>query len=177
MPNLTPCLSIRTLRSMPSGRPVSNRIHVESVTARNVADAVALLERFFREEAFPSPAGGLEHRVRQYLEMAGHAVFLAFMDARPVGVATVATTFGLEYGWLAEMEDLYVVPEERGAGIGRILVQRAVRWSAERGCSAMVVTITPEGQASHDLIGFYAHLGFLDRGRRLLELRLDGREV
>ena len=149
---------------------------METVTTAGMVEAVALLERFFREEQFPLPAVGLESRVRQYLELPGHAVFLASVNARPIGVATVATTFGLEYGWLAEMEDLYVLQEERRAGVGRALVEFAVRWSADRDCSAMIVTITPEGQASHDLVGFYEHLGFSDRGRQLFELPMKRAE-
>jgi hypothetical protein len=36
----------------------------------------------------------------------------------------------------------------------------------------VLVTVTPEGQASHDLIGFYERLGFANGGRRLMERRL-----
>ena len=151
-------------------------LRIDLVTPAGVSEATTLLDRFFREEGFPLPAEGLETRIRRYAEMPGHAVFLVHLDTGPAGVGTVVISFGLEYGWLAELEDLYVLPEARGAGVARRLVEHAARWASEQGCSAMLVTITPEGQESHDLIGFYSHLGFADRGRRMFELQLTPKE-
>ncbi|MFL5799455.1 MAG: GNAT family N-acetyltransferase [Actinomycetota bacterium] len=128
-----------------------------------------LAERFFGEEAFELPSEGLESRVAQYVALEGQAVFLARGDEGPIGFATVASGFGLEYGPVAELEDLYVVPERRRSGVARALVARVADWAADRGCSAVLVTVTPEGEAAHALGEFYARLGFRDRGRRLLE--------
>jgi aminoglycoside 6'-N-acetyltransferase I len=134
------------------------------------ADGIAeLAQRFFVEEGFDLPVEGLRSRVRRYLELDGHAIFVARRGEGAVGFATMATGFGLEYGWAAELEDLYVLAVERRRGIARGLVDRAVAWAADRGCSTVLVTVTPEGERSHTLSAFYARLGFQDRGRRLLE--------
>src|SRR4051812_33556324 len=132
----------------------------------------ALLSEFFVDEGFVVPPGGLEERVRTYLEAEGNAMFLASADGRDVGVATLASGYSLEYGRFAEIEDLYVVAPHRGRGIGRALVDRACEHAARAGCSAVLVTVTPEGQERHDLLGLYGRLGFRDEGRRLLERRL-----
>jgi putative acetyltransferase len=100
-------------------------------------------------------------------------VFLAREGSASVGVATVTANFGIEYAWAAELEDLYVVPEHRGRGIARLLIEECEAWARRQGCSSVLVTVTPEGQHRHDLVGLYRHLGFADRGRKLLELGLD----
>ena len=118
------------------------------------------------------PPEGLAGRVRQYASLPHHALFLAREGSAPVGVATVTANFGLEYAWAAELEDLYVVPERRGRGIARLLVEASAAWARRKGCSSLLVTVTPEGQHRHDLVGLYRRLGFADRGRKLLELGL-----
>jgi aminoglycoside 6'-N-acetyltransferase I len=149
-------------------------IRVEAATPRD-ADAVTdLATAFFIEEDFPLPYEGLSERVERYLQMDRNAIFLARRgDGDPIAFATVATGFGLEYGWAAELEDLYVVPEERNRGIARALVDRVATWSRDRGCSALLVTVTPYGERSHALTAFYEGLGFESEGRRLLERRLE----
>ena len=147
--------------------------------ARAVEDAdmdaaASLLDRFFREEGFSLPVEGMRARLAAYRRRDGNAAFVAVDEGGDamVGVATIATGFSLEYGGVAEIEDLYVVPDRRGGGVGRALVETACAWAADRGCSAVLVTVTPEGQDAHDLIAYYAALGFADDGRRILERRL-----
>lgn len=139
----------------------------------NIESTSNLLTRFFREEAFELPGEGMTARLDKYRRTPGHGVFVAIAGGRTVtGAATIAVRFSLEYGRYAELEDLYVVPEERGRGTGRALIERATSWAAEQGARSVLVTVTPEGQAAHDLLAFYARLGFVDDGRRIIERRL-----
>jgi aminoglycoside 6'-N-acetyltransferase I len=140
---------------------------------RDDASAVSeMLARFFREEGFEVPGEGLAPRLERYLSLPHHAAFVARDGERLVGVATVTSNFGLEYGWAAELEDLYVVPEARGHRVGRTLVEAAASWARGDECTALLVTVTPEGQQAHDLVAFYRRLGFADDGRKILELDL-----
>ena len=50
------------------------------------------------------------------------AVLVADEGGVAVGVATVSIDFGIEYGWSAEMGDIFVLPEWRGRGIFRALI-------------------------------------------------------
>ena len=147
----------------------SDRLEIEPATPQDAGSITELANRFFVEEGFELPAEGLQVRVGRYLEMDGHSVFLARRGQRAVAFATVAAGYGLEYGWAAELEDLYVVPPERRRGVARSLVDGVARWATDRGCSAVLVTVTPEGERAHTLTDFYERLGFSDRGRRLLE--------
>jgi aminoglycoside 6'-N-acetyltransferase I len=83
-------------------------------------------------------------------------------------VATVTTTNGIELGLSAEMEDLYVLPAVRGLGVGAALIKAVKDWCRAQGCGLVSVIVTPEGQAAHDLIGYYRRRGLVETGRTVL---------
>jgi aminoglycoside 6'-N-acetyltransferase I len=130
--------------------------------------ALSLLVRFFDEEGFRTPRKQIRRQIDHLLRDPESAVFLAWQQSRPIGVATVTTSKGIELGLSAEMEDLYVLPEMRGKGTGRALIGAVADWCRRRGCSLVSVVVTPEGQATHDLIGYYRAQGFEETGRTLL---------
>lgn len=141
---------------------------IERATLADFEAALGLLERFFREEGFPTPREQMRRQLEHLLCDSESAVFLAWEQARAIGVATVTTTEGIELGLSAELEDLYVLPEARGSGAGRALIQAVAGWCQAQGCSLVSVIVTPEGQAAHDLMGYYRAQGFEETGRTLL---------
>lgn len=130
--------------------------------------AFPLLERFFAEEGFTTPPEQIRVQLARLLDSQGSAVFLAWQAGQPVGVATVTTSRGLEFGLSAELEDLYVLPETRGLGVGRTLIATVNSWCRQQGCSVVAVIVTPEGQAAHDLVSYYRGQGFQETGRTTL---------
>jgi GNAT superfamily N-acetyltransferase len=54
------------------------------------------------------------------------------------------------------LEDLFVVPEHRGAGIGRALLKELARLAVERGCGRLEWAVL---DWNRDAIGFYERLG------------------
>ncbi len=131
-------------------------------------EAFALLRRFFAEEGFTTPPEILRERFAVLLADQSGAVFLARREEVAVGVATATTTFGLEFGRSAELEDLYVLPHARDEGAGRALIDAARGWCRGLGRTTLGVVVTPEGQATHDLLGFYGRHRFRGTGRTLL---------
>jgi aminoglycoside 6'-N-acetyltransferase I len=131
-----------------------------------------LLARFFTEEGFAASAAEIRARADAFLAEAANAAFLAVEDGIPVGAATVTTCFGFETGRQAEIEDLYVLPDGRHRGTARGLINAAVAWCRERGCTDVEVVVTPEGDARHGLGAWYRGLGFAETGRRILSRRL-----
>ncbi|MFO1132533.1 MAG: GNAT family N-acetyltransferase [Hyphomicrobiales bacterium] len=129
--------------------------------------ATGLLQRFFREEGFTTPDTTIAANLLVMLSMDRCAVLLAEEQDTAVGVATVSMEFGIEYGWSAEMGDLYVLPEHRGKGISRMLVASAEDYLRSMGAVGYQVTVTPHG-ADADLRRFYLGIGFGDEGRALL---------
>jgi GNAT superfamily N-acetyltransferase len=142
-----------------------------------IAVALDLLGRFFAEEGFTTPPDaqrrGLAEMLADPLRCAAVLAFRVEGGARrPVGLATAAWMASVEHTRAAELEDLYVVPAERGRGVAGALIEAVVRWSRQRGCATLLVTVTPDGELSHGLTGFYTRRGFADEYRKLLALDL-----
>ena len=89
---------------------------------------------------------------RRYAE-----TLIADDDGEPVGFALFFHTFST---FLAQpglyLEDLFVVPEHRGGGIGRAPLERLARVAIERGCGRLEWAVLDWNQ---DAIRFYERLG------------------
>lgn len=91
---------------------------------------------------------------------------LAFVGDRPAGFALF---FGNYSTFLARpglhLEDLFVVPEFRGRGVGKALLLQVARLANQRGCGRMEWTVLDWNQPA---IEFYAAIG----ARRLTEWQI-----
>ena len=89
---------------------------------------------------------------RQYAE-----VVLAEDDGRPVGFALFFHNFSTFLGRPGiYLEDLFVLPEQRGQGIGRMLLAHLARLAVERGCGRLEWAVL---DWNRDAIKFYERLG------------------
>ncbi len=134
----------------------------------DLAAATGLLQRFFAEESFSTPADTIATRVHMLASLDTCALLVAEKHGQAFGVATISSEFGKEFGWWAEMGDLYVIPELRGKGIARALVTAIEDWLRQRGIAGYQVTVTPRGDDQHGLMAYYRQLGFSTEGRLLL---------
>jgi ribosomal protein S18 acetylase RimI-like enzyme len=94
--------------------------------------------------------------------------------APPAGVAQLRFRWSV---WRAAeeclLEDLFVSPGARGAGIGRALLDAAIDRARERGCRRIALHTAEGNEAA---VGLYRSAGFSDRGHdgtRALVLRLS----
>jgi GNAT superfamily N-acetyltransferase len=110
----------------------------------------------------------LEHHVTLTEELLADGLFgarryaetlLAEEDGTPVGFALFFHNFST---FLARpglyLEDLFVVPERRGHGVGRALLVRLARVAVERGCGRLEWSVL---DWNRDAIDFYERLGAL----------------
>lgn len=134
----------------------------------DLAEATDLLIRFFHEEQFDTPDETIRRNAATLAGLDTCGLFVAAAGGRTIGVATVSLEFGVEFGWGAEMGDLYVLPEWRGKGVSRRLVQAIELFLKARGASFYQVTVTPYARDAHDLGKFYEGLGFGSEGRLIL---------
>jgi GNAT superfamily N-acetyltransferase len=96
-------------------------------------------------------AAGL-FRDRPYAE-----VVLAEDDGRPVGFALFFHNFSTFLGRPGiYLEDLFVLPERRGQGIGRMLLAHLARLAVERGCGRLEWAVLDWNK---EAIKFYERLG------------------
>ena len=84
-------------------------------------------------------------------------VLLAEDDGRPVGFALFFHNFSTFLGRPGiYLEDLFVLPEERGSGIGRLLLTHLARLAVERGSGRLEWAVL---DWNRDAIRFYERLG------------------
>jgi GNAT superfamily N-acetyltransferase len=140
--------------------------------ADDLSEASDLLIRFFREEQFDTPDEVIRRNAATMAGLGNCGLFIAEASGKVIGVATISLEFGIEFGWGAEMGDLYVLPESRGKGVSRQLVFAIEAFLKERGATTYQVTVTPYAQHAHDLKIFYEHLGFESEGRLILAKKL-----
>jgi aminoglycoside 6'-N-acetyltransferase I len=143
-------------------------LQIEHAGPDHLEPALELLRRFFAEEGFTTPPEQIRVNLRAFLDERRYAAFLAHLGGAPVGVLTLSTSVSVELGRMAEIDDLYVLPAARNAGIAKALIRAALEWCRAKGCLYVQATVTPEGEAAHGLTGFYAKLGFADTERKLL---------
>jgi GNAT superfamily N-acetyltransferase len=93
----------------------------------------------------------------------GMAQAFAGLDAAGdvVGTATGAE-FDAEPG-VGRLYAMWVAPDARGAGIGRVLVDAVTGWTRARGCTRLVLSVTETNEGARR---FYEHCGFADTGER-----------
>ena len=76
----------------------------------------------------------------------------------PCGIAQLrfrlSVWTGTDDAWL---EDLYVEPERRGAGVGRELMAASLERASERGCARVQLDVNERNEAA---LGLYRELGF-----------------
>jgi aminoglycoside 6'-N-acetyltransferase I len=88
-------------------------------------------------------------------------VLLAFDDAgMPLGFVELSIrpyAEGCDTDSVAYLEGWYVVPEARQQGVGRTLVQAALQWAREEGCSEFASDTLVDNEisaAAHRALGF-----------------------
>lgn len=150
------------------------RIEIVQAGGADHAAVLDLVERLLVElEEKPEEFAGIDRaRVLAELAAAGDrfTAFLAREGGRDLGVLTltehVAIYAGGRYGVI---DELYVAPGHRSAGVGARLIAAAKARGAARGWRRVDVT-APPGAAWERSVRFYEGLGFVFTGPKL---RLD----
>ena len=139
------------LGSTPDEHPATVRL----ATSQDAGPITALS----LELGYPSSVVQVRRRLRVLLGDRSHAVQVA---VRPVGGELV--------GWIhvfvrvlvvvdrhAEIGGLVVTEEQRGRGIGHLLMTEAEHWALGQGCTSIYVRSNVEREAAHE---FYRNLGY-----------------
>jgi ribosomal protein S18 acetylase RimI-like enzyme len=87
----------------------------------------------------------------------GGALLLAFVDGRLAGCGALRPLADADYANACEMKRLYVRPDFRGRGVGRILAQALVDRAREAGYSNMLLDTLDDMESAR---GLYETLGF-----------------
>jgi GNAT superfamily N-acetyltransferase len=138
---------------------MSESISLHTAKASNLEEILHLLAAQFGEHGIELPDQALRNAVAAVLDRDDLGFFVVASDgAQTVGLAAVSFAWTLEHGGRsAWLDELYVLPERRGAGIGTALLREAVRHAAATGCAAVDLEVDRDHRRAEAL---YAREGF-----------------
>ena len=134
-------------------------ISVVRLDAGTYRVALPLLRTQLEEHGIELTAAELEHAVRGLVSVEGRgAVLVARNGERAIGVAALSYIWTLEHGGSAAwLDELYVLPSERGQGLGSALLAAALETARAAGCIALDLEV----EASHARVrSLYLRSGF-----------------
>lgn len=161
--------SARTLPELLNSRhPMS--LHLRAAGPADIPQILAFIRGLADYEKLAHEVEATEERLRASLFPAtgrpAAECVLAFLDGAPAGFALFFTNYST---FLAKpglhLEDLFVVPEHRGRGIGKALLLHVARLANQRGCGRMEWNVLDWNQRAID---FYESIG----ARRLTEWQI-----
>ncbi|MBC7543172.1 MAG: GNAT family N-acetyltransferase [Candidatus Sericytochromatia bacterium] len=136
-------------------------LQAESVSAADLGPMIESLITPYLEESYPESFADAEWRSHWHHRLQG------WLQDDTVRVRTLRTEtwvgfaacrlIGRDGTTLAELVDLYVVPDMRRHGLGSHLVEDVIAWSAQNGAREMSIAIKVRHQTAVD---FFAQLGF-----------------
>lgn len=131
--------------------------------ARDADAIVTILDSYAFDEVGGSE--GLAPDVRERLipalrQLRTTLVLLAFVEGAPVGVAVCFFGFStFKAQPLLNIHDLAVLPEHRGRGVGRALLNAAEERARRNGCCRLTLEVQEDNPRAR---GLYASFGFED---------------
>ncbi len=145
-----------------------------SIVSATIADCRACVQLFVNQLTEHGVDASAERLAvvleRVVADKARGFLLLAQEDGQTVGFAYAATILSVEHcGWVAWLEELYVMPDQRCHGIGTALVSAVLEHAREAG----IVAVDLEIDASHSRAeSLYRRFGFspLQRSRWVREL-------
>ena len=147
------------------------RTRIERATIGDAPDLLRLLSVQLREHHVHLEDAGLARAIDGVLRDPCRGFFLLLaVDGRRVGAAYVSFVWALEHGGhSAWLEELYVEPAHRAAGLGTELLRAVMAECEAGGCAALDLEI----DADHERVrSLYRRHGFQELPRRRLAKRL-----
>ena len=141
--------------------------HVRPADPADVPQLVALMAAFYAESDFPLPADAAARAFEQLLaDPRLGRVWILERDGEPAGHVVLTVGYSMEFGGLRGfVDDLFVLREHRGHGLGAAALAEVRRTCLDLGVRALAVEVGPENDVARRL---YQRAGFEDSGRLLL---------
>lgn len=138
---------------------------ISLVDAQTLDAVIGLFEAQLQEHGITTSSGDLRMVAQTVIADRRYGFMLVARspDGDPIGVAYASALLSLEHGGVSGwLEELYVVPEWRGQGIGSRLIAEVVKRAAELGWRALDLEV----EASHQrAISLYARHQFQPHSR------------
>lgn len=139
---------------------------IQELTEKDVDLLVPLFDRYMVFYRQPSDPDRYRNFLAERLRRGESKVFLAYdMDGRAVGFAQNYHSFSsVSLGLVVVLNDLYVVPDVRGQGVGSQLIERSFAYAKSRGAVRVDIgteKTNPGAQALYKRMGFIEETAFI----------------
>ena len=126
-----------------------------------------LMQGFYRDTDTPLDAKAAAHALAAVVgDPTLGRVFVIELGAEPAGYVVLSLGFSLEFlGRDAFVDELYVVPEHRGRGLGLAALRELESVATGLGVKALHLEVGPDNESA---LGLYRRAGFEDRRHRLM---------
>ena len=134
-------------------------VHVRAASEKEVPLILAFIKELAEYERLSHEVVATEESLREHLfgERPVAEVIVAEEGTDPAGFALFFHSFSTFLGRPGiYLEDLYVRPEFRGRGMGRVLLVHLTRLARERGCGRLEWSVLDWNEPA---IGFYRGIG------------------
>jgi ribosomal protein S18 acetylase RimI-like enzyme len=133
----------------------------------DLPEIVRLMAGFYRETDTPFHADTAGRAVAVLMaDPSLGRLFLIETDAGTAGYVVLTLGFSLEFlGRDAFVDELFVVPEHRGRGLGLLALRYLEEVAVQMGVTALHLEVGPENEPA---LGLYRRAGFEDRRHRLM---------
>ena len=140
--------------------------HFRLADESDISDVSEMIARLFEEVGHTPDAEDIASVYTEIEEDDRHSTLLAYDDDEDlVGLITLTETLSLyACGLIGVINELYVVPEYRSEGLGKILLDKCKELGEEKGWKRLEVT-TP-GDEYEKTLRFYEREGFHKIGPR-----------
>ncbi len=138
---------------------MSRTIEIRPASVSDVSDILGFIRALAEYEKLSHACVATEDQLREKLFGANPAadVLIAHLDSRPVGFALFFSSFST---FLAKpgiyLEDLFVLSDARGHGVGKALLKAVARIAVDRNCGRLEWAVLDWNEPA---IGFYKKLG------------------
>lgn len=142
---------------------------IASMRAQDEAAFLELTRAFYSHERFdfdPAASGRMVRHLLAHPEVG--AVWLAWQGGRAVGYLVLTRCYSLEFGGpFVLLDEIFVLPEARGAGLGRRLIDVAAQYCRDTGAGYLRLEVQKKNARS---VAIYRAYGFRTEDRFLMSL-------
>jgi ribosomal protein S18 acetylase RimI-like enzyme len=146
-------------------------VSTKTATSEDVDDLLDLMSDFYAESAYDLNRELSRRALDDLIEHPSWGrVWLVRHDGRTAGYIVLTVCFSMEYGGLSgNVDDLFVRPEFRRRGLGRLAMEALLSECRQRDVRAVHVEVDQNNRRAKNL---YGKVGFREDDRELMTCKL-----
>lgn len=146
-------------------------LEIGNILPEDTDDFFELARTFYAHEKLPFDSAAMQNILAQLWDQPQRgAVFLAKADGHAIGYLVLTHCFSLEFGGgYVLLDEIFVLPDHRGRGIGRRLLDYAADYSRAQGSDVLRLEVKFENLKAKQV---YEKFGFQAESRTLMRINV-----